>query len=435
MIYTDLEFEKLALLQSMEEPSYFDYIKPDFFEDENIGNLFKIGKVFFKKYRSAPTKSQLKQIVSRHPSYKESITPKIIDKIYEFDEERQSCEKQWLTETLQSWAKLKKMNTSLLDAVGLAKVTALSPDNIDKVRGRMKDILNEGLSMTFENNLGVDFFDETKHYVDPGDMIPSGKTFFDNLSNGYEKGNLVSYIGQPNIGKSQFLANDAAYYVRNGYNVVLVTAEMKEVKFIKRIGANMLNIPVGEYNEYAKDPVKVRDRLDEVSIMKTPGKFRIVQMADPNVLQIEQTVKKIENLWNESCDVLIIDYLNILSDYRNPNSENTYNKLKNITKDLRDISVVNEWLVITASQINKTGYDSSSLSMSSISESQGLSMNADVIFGIIRKPERMDDKEYYLKIIKTRDSAGKDIECLYFMNWDYLRLEEQSEVLTPETFF
>lgn len=436
MIYSDIELEKIVYLESLRDPSLFQFIKTEFLEDKNIRNLYKIANAFYKKFKTSPSRAQIKQLVSRKEELRDEISYDLIDTIHEFQGELESLGKEWLDETVQSWVKFKNMQQGLFNAAGLAKISDLNPANIDTIRAKMKEILTESLSVNFNTDIGIDFFNPNDHYSDPADKIPSGKRFLDELTGGgYEKGELIVYVAPPNQGKSQFLANDAAFYVHSGKNVVMISAEMKPKKFLKRIGANLLNVKVKDYDAFAKNPVDVENRLSELSIMGTPGKLRIVQLVDPNILQIEQTVKKIEDVWGQRCDVLIVDYINILSDYRSPNTDKTYTKVKNITKDLRDISVANNWLTITASQTNRSGFENSSIGMDVIAESTGTAMNADIIFSIIRKPDRLDDSEFFLKIIKTRDSGGRDTMCRFSMEWDYLRLVEENDISTTETFF
>ena len=47
---------------------------------------------------------------------------------------------------------------------------------------------------------------------------------------------------------------------------------------------------------------------------------------------------------------MIIDYINIMKNWRNPNSENTYMKIKQIAEDLRAAAQRNDWSIVTATQ-------------------------------------------------------------------------------------
>ena len=48
-------------------------------------------------------------------------------------------------------------------------------------------------------------------------------------------------------------------------------------------------------------------------------------------------------------------------------------KIKQIAEDLRAMGIRNNWLIVTATQINRNGYNSSDISMTDVAESAGLS--------------------------------------------------------------
>ena len=106
-------------------------------------------------------------------------------------------------------------------------------------------------------------------------------------------------------------------------------------------------------------------------------------------------------------------------------------KIKQIAEDLRAMAVRNEWVVITATQITRGGYDTSELTLSHIAESAGLSHTADVIYGIIQESSMLMNQEYFLKLLKIRNGSGKNNKCLYKISYEYMRLTETETILTP----
>ena len=76
-----------------------------------------------------------------------------------------------------------------------------------------------------------------------------------------------------------------------------------------------------------------------------------------SVPDLEAYLIQLEKLKGVKLKVVIVDYINILANYRNPNTENTYMKIKQIAEDLRAMGTRNEWLIITATQLGKQGWD------------------------------------------------------------------------------
>ena len=104
-------------------------------------------------------------------------------------------------------------------------------------------------------------------------------------------------------------------------------------------------------------------------------------------------------------------------------------KIKQIAEDLRAMAQRNEWIIITGTQINRSGYDSSEINMGNIAESAGLSHTADMMYGIIQDSSMHLNNEYWLKVLKIRKGSGKNSKCRYLINYDYMRLEETDEIV------
>lgn len=246
-----------------------------------------------------------------------------------------------------------------------------------------------------------------------------------NSDNRYYTNGILSH-------NSIFLANDAVNFVRRGHNVAVISAEMSGHKFIKRIGSNALNIPMSEYGKKAKDKNFIKRRLDTISDgLLPPGQLHVkhVPTSQFTVLDCEAYLKELEELKGIKLHVVVIDYINILSNYRNPNSDNTYMKVKQIAEDLRAMAIRNDWLIITATQINRDGYDSTEITMNNIAESAGLSHTADMMYAIIqdRIMYETDPPEYWLKVLKIRDGEGKNRRFKLTINYEYMRLTETEE--------
>jgi len=155
---------------------------------------------------------------------------------------------------------------------------------------------------------------------------------------------------------SIWLAQDAANFVKMGYNTVFITAEMQAHKVIKRIGANLLNISISEYDIKSKDAAFIQRSLDTVGTgLIPPGQLFVKKFptSQATVLDIENYILDLQETTGHKVGPVVIDYINILCNYRNPNSENTYMKIKQIAEDLRGIADKHGWLIITATQIKR----------------------------------------------------------------------------------
>jgi replicative DNA helicase len=427
------DFEKIFYLHVRNNPNYFKTISEKYFENEEIGVLLTIDKQFHERFNQVPSRDQLK-LIAKQEKFVDRITEKIIDIV--FDEPISSYDPDWIKETSESWILWKSLDQSLIDTLEYVKTVKVTPDNVKDVVNKVKNLINERNSITFNQTLGKNFFESDNHIPELNSKITTGHNWIDHFTGGYRTKSLVVYAGEQNIGKSVWLANDAVNYVKAGYDVAVISAEMAEIDFIHRIGSNMLNVKISEYEKMSKTPNFISSRLSNLrNGVIPPGNLFVKEFptSQATVPEIEGLLKEIETTQGIKLKVIIIDYINILSNYRNPNTENTYMKIKQIAEDLRAMAVRNEWIVITATQINRGGYDSTELNMGHIAESAGLSHTADIIYGIIQDSTMLMNREYFLKLLKVRNGTGKNSRCLYRVDYDYMRLLETETVINTTT--
>ena len=424
------DFEKIFFRLSLVKTKYLKSIKSGFYTSQEIDILSQLSNKFFERFNETPKQEQLNMLIQRSEKAKEKITPEILTLIFEVDLDQYDDE--WLTTTAEAWIKWRTFDTSLIDTIEFIKTTQVTPENVDSIVTKVKGLINDRNNLSFNSDLGLDFFEVDSHDQKDTEKISTGYNFLDRmLGGGYDRGgNLIVYAGEQNIGKSIYLANDAANFVKMGTNTVVVTAEMAAHKFVKRIGSNLLTININEYAEKAKNKDHIKRRLETVGDGLTPpGSLFVKQFptSQATVLDIEAYVNQIEEERQIKVGAVVIDYINILANYRNQNTENTDMKIKQIAEDLRAMGIRNNWLIVTATQITRNGYNSSDIGMTDIAESAGLSHTADVMLGIIQDDLMRANAEYWLKVLKIRDGEGKGTKCKLNINWNYMRLIETEE--------
>lgn len=424
------EFEKLFFKLSLAKPKYLEKIQKGFYTSEEIDIMNTLAKKFHDKFHETPSKDQMMMLVNSD-KVKGNVEESLMELVYNTDLTQYDDE--WLTSTIESWIKWSNFNSTLFDTIEYIKTTEVTPDNADSIISKVKTLINDRNSIVFNSDIGLDFFNADDHYSEKREKVSTGYQFLDRVLNGgYDKdGSLIVYVGEQNIGKSIYLANDAANFVKMGVNTAFVSAEMSAPKVLKRIGANLLTIPMNEYDQKAKNKDLMKRKLEGVGDGLTPpGQLFVRQFptSQATVPDLEAYLKQIEEERKIKLGCVVIDYINILANYRNPNSENMYLKIKQIAEDLRAMGTRNGWLIVTATQINRNNYNSSDIGMGDVAESAGLSHTADLMLGIIQDDMMRASNEYWLKILKIRDGEGKGVKCKLDINYNYMRLHETDEV-------
>lgn len=422
--------ENIILRNVLSSPNYLDTCKKEFFKNESFGEIISAAKEFWDRYHEMPTADQLIEAF-KLKGKKDDIDSAEIKSVYEIDLSK--YEDQWLKETTEFFIEYKNLTKSAVDALKYIQSTPVSSENIKGVIDTFKNIIVERNNLDFSFDEGLDFFNPESHKQFTQNTFSSGYPFIDTvLGGGFSAKALYVFMGMPKVGKSLWLGNLASQAVRSGHNVAIISLEMGDRKYIKRLGANLLGIPVKEYSNAADDEQLIKKKLGSMTYdnLKVPGHLLIKEFptSQASVNDIEKYLKKVEEIKGIKFKVVIVDYINIMKNWRNPNSENTYMKIKQIAEDLRGMAMSNTWSIVTATQTKQGDFDASDLSINSAAESSGLVATVDGMFGIIQDPIMYANKEYKLKILANRDDGYKNAYKVFGVDYRYMRITEDINV-------
>jgi len=420
--------ENIILRHVIDNPNYLETCKETFFKSESFKGIFRICSKFWDSYHEIPTAAQLKESI-KLGGESDIVDAAEIDALYNID--LSSYQEDWLIESTELFIEYKNLTESAVDAVQYIQKTPVTSENIKSVIDNFKNIILERNNLDFSFNEGLDFFHPESHKQLTHNTFSSGFPFIDTvLGGGFSAKSLYVFMGMPKVGKSLWLGAIAAEAVKKGHNVAVISLEMEHRKYIKRIGSNLLNIPISDYKNTAEDSVLIKKKLASMSFdnLKVPGKFYIQEFptSQASVLDIERYLRKVEEIKGIKFKVVVVDYINILKNWRNPNTENTYMKIKQIAEDLRGMAMANEWALITATQTKQGEFDSTDLTISSAAESSGLVATVDGMFGIIQDPIMHANRQYKLKIVANREEGYKNSHQIFKVDYNFMRIIEDT---------
>ena len=432
---TSLQQEKEIFMFMLKKPEYLLEVKKDFFTNDDLQYVAVTARDFYKKFREAPSCEQMKRLIKDNDK---NITDETVDNIYSVD--ILSLDQDWLMNTTEGWIMWRAFNTNLVKSAAYIKTVDVSAENVRDVVKRATDMVSDTSLISFDKNMGKNFFDVDSHKSIRENKIPFTWDYWNSISSGgLDPKTLHVYIGFTNVGKSIVLCNDAAAFVRQGKNVLFISCEMSEEKVIRRIGANLFDMTLDNYDKMVDSPSSVRRQMKNLtdgSFMPL-GKLYVKQYptGECTALDIERYVKEIEEQEKFKVDVVIVDYLGIMCDYRNPNTENTYLKGKHISEDRRAVAIKHDLIIDTAAQIGRAAGDSSDINITDISESMGVMHTADSSIGLIQTEEMRygvnnDGTPYYwFKILKVREGEGKDTKFKVNIDYNKMKLNETTDII------
>ncbi len=222
--------------------------------------------------------------------------------------------------------------------------------------------------------------------------ITTGIAELDNLTGGFQRGDLIIVGGQPSMGKTAFQISLTVPQLKAGYKVGLFSSDMPAYKVSTRIFANYSRFNLHHAKSLPTDQTEatmVSRGIAEGSKFLSQSKFRINDKGGINIAEIERQARQWHRL--HGLDVLYIDYIQRIR-HDNPRLEKREQvtdmaiRLKNLGKDL-NIAVVAlaQTSRATASRANKRPV------IQDLAESAGLEREACLIMFPFRESV-FDDK-------------------------------------------
>ncbi len=421
--------EKLFFHNIINKPEYLDVISNRFFDNGILKKLIPPIKEFYEKYKEVPTLPQVRELV-KIKGLDKDITPDQLDTVW--DVNLKEYDDEWMKENTETFIEYKNLDISTIDLVDYLKTTTVNSENIKQVVQQAKNIIVAKNSLDFNFEEGSDFFVPENHRQPTYNTFSSGYKFIDMASNGgWQSKTLTCFIGPPKSGKSLWMANIATQAVLAGHNVAVLSLEMAESMYIKRLGANLLNININDYGKSSGDTDYIKGKLKNLTGhggLVLPGALLIKEFptSTASCIDIENYLKRVEEKKKMKFKVVVIDYLNIMKNWRNPNTENTYMKIKQIAEDVRAMAQRNNWAIITATQSKAAFFDSNDMSMGAASESSALVATVDLMFGIIQDSMMRLERKYKLKVLAARDSSLTNSAKKFDVDYSYMRVVEDS---------
>lgn len=408
-------------------------IRSDFFSNKNLKFLYTYAQEYFLKYKNTPSLTQLKDII-KLDGKSDLISDEVFDVLYSTQSKISEYSCDWLYKTATNWAKWQNFTISLRNLVAYVKSTTVTEDNVEEIMERAKSAFNSTAILQIDESLGSDFYNPISHKQSKLLRTPTGYKFIDDcLDGGSWEGSFIVFVGDPKAGKSLWLQNICAKSILSGDDCAYISLELPEEMIMQRIGSNLFNIPALDYKRVSEDENFMKTKIQNFinGGIKPRGNLWVKSFPTSTMTanDLEACILKEEERRSLpgkpfKFKKIFVDYINIMKNWRNPNSENTYLKIKQIAEDVKAVGISNKWAIFTATQTNRGAFNSTDMQVTDVSESVGLNATVDAMFGIISDQMMKAQGIYHLKSllnrVKDTTNTGKKF------NWDkiYLRINE-----------
>ena len=237
--------------------------------------------------------------------------------------------------------------------------------------------------------------------------IKTGFKELDAIIGGWDREEeLATIVARTNYGKSWILLKCAAAAAEQGLNVGLYSGEMSERKVGYRIDTLIGHIANGSL-VHGNPSIQVEYKKYIDSLSKIPGSIKVLT---PQMINGPAGVNALKLfIQKEHLDILFIDQHSLLEDDRH--AKNPVERASNISKDLKNLQVMQKIPIISVSQQNRASTENG-VDTTMVSQSDRIAQDSTCIIFIERKDDIMK-----LVLVKSRDSEnGKSLSYQVDLN-------------------
>lgn len=378
------------------------FVKPEYFEGI-YKQLFKQAGKFVAKYNKLPSAESFKIELDVVDTFNDEQYRQAIEIIPELFE-KESSDADWLLDTTEKWCQDRALFNAVMESISIidGKHKTLS-------KNALPDILTKALGVSFDTNVGHDYFesfqDRYDFYHRDEERIPFDIELLNDITKGgLPRKTLNIILAGTGVGKSLAMCHFAASNLTDGNNVLYITAEMAEERIAERIDANLLNIQIDQLVDLSQS--MFAEKVHNLST-KTNGKLIVKEYPTgaANVSHMRALLSELKLKKSFVPDIIYIDYLNICASSRMKGmggAINSYNYIKAIAEEFRGLAVEFNVPIVSATQTTRGGYSNSDIGLEDTSESFGLPATADLMFALIATEELEQMGQIAVKQLKNR---------------------------------
>jgi replicative DNA helicase len=377
------------------------FIKREYFSVRQESAVFDTILSFFSKYDTLPTKEALKIDLSNRKDLSDDEHSHAIELVDSF--EPRNTHVDWLITETEKFCKSKSIYLAIMESIHImdGKDKNKTPDSIPK-------LLQDALAVSFDVSVGHSYFDDAgaryDYYTSDEEKIPFDLNIFNKIyKGGMPKKSLIVVAAQSGGGKSLIMSHITAASLLRGLNVLYITMEMSENKISERVDANLLKVDISKIVDLGKE--EFMTRIDKIK-SKSNGKLYVKEYppSSASAAHFRSLVEELRVKQGFVPDLVVVDYLGICASSRLKmgGSVNSYAYLKSVAEELRGLAIELDVPVLTGAQLNRTGFNNSDIDETSLAESMGLFMTADIMFAAIRTDELDELGQIMIKQLKNR---------------------------------
>jgi replicative DNA helicase len=269
-------------------------------------------------------------------------------------------------------------------------------DLLDRAERSVLEIAQDDRQKTFRSVADI-LAEETDklHHLSlsktPLTGTPSGFKDIDDITGGFQPGNLIVIAARPSMGKSALVANIAENAALKGHAVALFSLEMSESELAQRFVASQSKTPGEQLRRGRVSEDRWQKILDACNKL-AEAPLWVDDSSDTGVLEVRAKARRLHHQTPEGLGLIIVDYLQLMRHEGRVDSR--VEQVSQISRGLKGLARELNVPVIALSQLSRAveqrGGEKKPI-LSDLRESGAIEQDADLVMFIYR--EEYYDKE------------------------------------------
>lgn len=301
----------------------------------------------------------------------------------------------WVLEEIEEFCKKQAMYNAIMDSVDL----------IDQNKhSAVSDLVRQALTVRIDDSVGIELFKDARMRVETTDEATDERGFgipeLDKLINKIRRGEVGITYGTTGAGKSVLLGNMAYRLSKQGLNGIIISLELKERLYAKRLDTIFTGLDISQHKESGQD-------IEDFYETQTDGYGNVVV----KFLKSGSTASDVRTVVMEYClkyghnpDFIIVDYMQLMK-AENYRGDNKFDADEEKIFALQNIAVDFDAYMLTAGQMNRDGADIMEVTHKHVAGGLSAVNGSDWSIVMVASEEDMDNNQFQVKQLKIRNGA------------------------------
>lgn len=364
-------------------------LRPDHFQDPQLGNLYAVIKATISKGHAAIP-------ATLEPAFKSQTDFENLKALYADSVPGSRKAFFSMAKLVTEAAGRRELKRACEEALALVNETNDAPLNL---MGQIEALIR-GVDVGSENKLMTmrdHAMSVAKGLKDPAQRgLPTGWQAIDQRIGGLSNGNLIVIAGRPGSGKSSFAMNLARNLGSNGFNGHVGSYEMGSSQIGERILGALGDL---DYSQLRRSPEKF-DQLEIEAIAATAPDTVIVDPTPAqSISQLEASIRASKRRLR-GLHFVIVDYLQLM---KGNGRQTAQERVAEVSREMKALALRLQVPIIALCQLNRAteARDGNRPQLGDMRESGAIEQDADVVFGLYREA-------YYVSQQEPKDTSYEE---------------------------